>query len=66
MTERKIVAWELIAEDDGSETMIVEYADGGREEFRGVTDVQIEKVRVDSDGAKLNISIPMTFTGYPK
>jgi hypothetical protein len=37
MITRRVRAWELIEEDDGSTTLAVEYEEGGREEFRGVT-----------------------------
>lgn len=64
MSESKIRAWELIQEDDGSETLSVEYVDGTREEFRGVSNMKIEEMTVAADAAqpsKIHVSIPLEF-----
>jgi hypothetical protein len=60
MEERKVRAWDLIEEDDGSTTMIVEYTDGGRDEFRRVELTEIGPPQHgDANGI---VSVPISFT----
>lgn len=59
--ERKVRAWELIEEDDGSTTMLLEMEDGTREELHGV---EIEKIEETTTGVGMT-SIPMTFVVKP-
>lgn len=59
--KRKVRAWELVEEDDGSTTMLLEMEDGTREELRGV---EIKKIEETMTGVGMS-SIPMTFVVKP-
>lgn len=55
----RVRAWEIIEEEDGSETLRVEYFDGTADEFRGVKFTGIE---VQGDGG---IPIPLKIEKAP-
>lgn len=54
--ERKVRAWEFIEEDDGSTTLMVEYADGGRDEFRGVEFKDVQ----ETPAVGTSVSVPLS------